>query len=146
VSLFIRPLTDWTGDAMRGEDYQFLFAARGNGGEIRLAYVSGALQAWGPLPEGDSSDHRIWHPCEFEEGAWRHLALTWSAAADELVLYLDGREISRAHYDAGMQQGEFLEVGCYGSGLQPAAILDEVIIHDRALTADEIATMAAPVR
>jgi len=74
---------------------------------------------------------------------WRHVCLTWSKAADQTVLYLDGEQIGRARFGAEFSGGDRISLACYSHSLQPMAVVDEVKIFDRALTLRQVRELAA---
>jgi hypothetical protein len=78
---------------------------------------------------------RVW----VEAGVWHHAALTVSGAAD-IRIYWDGQVRTR-HAPKGrlFKEGEIASAELGTSGNGPAMTLDEVLVLDRALTAEEIA-------
>jgi uncharacterized Zn-binding protein involved in type VI secretion len=78
-----------------------------------------------------------WSPWD---GQWHHFAATYAAETGTVILYVDGREVKREALNAGRL--------CTGpDGVRLASNfqgdLDEVVLCDRALSAPEIAALAA---
>ncbi|MBT7165157.1 MAG: hypothetical protein HN904_20425 [Victivallales bacterium] len=78
-----------------------------------------------------------WSPWD---GKWHHFAATYSAESGAVIIYVDGREIKRELVNGGR-----LRTGPDGVrlGSNYEGALDEVVICDRALAADQIAALAA---
>ncbi|MBT3374576.1 MAG: hypothetical protein HN742_22165 [Lentisphaerae bacterium] len=78
-----------------------------------------------------------WSPWD---GKWHHFAATYAADTGLVIIYVDGREIKREAVDGGrLQTGEDgVRLGSAFSG-----DLDEVVLWDRALAPEEIATLAS---
>ena len=78
---------------------------------------------------------------------WHHYAGTWTK--DRLAVYVDGRLVGErtkdVKLDAMAVDGKEMtfRAGCSGSSASSDAVLDEFAIFSRALTADEIAALAA---
>jgi hypothetical protein len=83
---------------------------------------------------GLSSDWSPW------DGRWHHFAATYAADTGAVILYVDGREAKREALNAGR-----LRTGPDGVRLASnyQGDLDEVVLCDRALSAAEIAALAA---
>jgi hypothetical protein len=74
----------------------------------------------------------------FEPGVWHHAAMTVSGAAD-IRIYWDGKlRTQYAPKKRLFQEGEIDSVELGASGNSPAMTLDEIVILDRALGAEEI--------
>lgn len=78
-----------------------------------------------------------WSPWD---GQWHHFAATYAAATGTVLLYVDGREVKREILDGGR-----LRIGKDGVQLASSyqGDLDEVVLCERALSAAEIAALAA---
>jgi len=128
----IKPLVPWNNETVGTQNYQFLLLARNrHGDEIRLAYVRGAFQVVGGVAYNGPAKFIIWKPMDLHAGRWYDVCLTWSKTADKTVLYLDGEEMGRAQFSANFVAGDRISLACYGSSLQPMAVVDEMSISDR---------------
>ncbi|MFO0610344.1 MAG: LamG domain-containing protein [Polyangiales bacterium] len=81
------------------------------------------------------------------DGAWHHLALTWSSATATLSLYVDGTlDRSTAATGSLVSGSGRVDLGGYDYGSGRCCFLDgdldDVRLHARALTAAEVATLA----
>ena len=87
------------------------------------SYTFGVSSGWSPWDE-----------------QWHHFAATYSAQSGTVVIYVDGREAKREVVNGGrLRTGP--EGVRLGSNFQGA--LDDVVVCDRALSADQIAALAA---
>lgn len=80
-----------------------------------------------------------WHANDLPSGQWHHAAVTYDL--HDVVLYLDGQEVARRTGDVPMLYDDgALRIGCYPEPFTEFidALIDEVGIFDRALTAFEI--------
>ncbi|MBI2299738.1 MAG: glycoside hydrolase family 99-like domain-containing protein, partial [Armatimonadetes bacterium] len=108
----------------------------------RLGFDAGKLCFQVPRTEWS---HSLKAPDPLSLGAWHHVAATYDN--EVMRLYVDGREV--AHLERGgpvTPSGAALCIGSYATGHTRAffqGVLDEVRIWDRALTAEEIAALAA---
>jgi len=74
------------------------------------------------------------------DGEWRHFAATYSAASGKLLLYVDGK-LAMEHAVNGGRVRASKQGLQFGGPFQ--GMLDEVALYDRALSADEVAGLAA---
>jgi len=72
-------------------------------------------------------------------GEWHHLAASWSAAANQLAVYYDCAPVATADYPALAGSVGSFNLGSTADGGVTDAVLDDVRLSRRALTADEIA-------
>jgi len=141
------PMTETTGFnvvALRGKGWISNFVA-GKGPWCGLKEPTYCFQNYNfPGMENcnDVWGGRVW----IEPNVWHHAALTVSGAAD-IRIYWDGHVRTR-HAPKGrlFKEGEIssAELGTSGNG--PAMTLDEVLVLDRALSADEIAAYITAVQ
>ena len=79
---------------------------------------------------------------------WFSIAITWSATADEVILYINGSQVGSIQTGLGVWAGTpGANTTCIGAaGIPPSFIWDGYIAHvaiwDVALTADEIAKLS----
>jgi hypothetical protein len=76
---------------------------------------------------------------------WHHLAITWDAETGSKALYLNGvLAAERQDVALPVELGEVLQLGrfTYGGG-HSGALLDDLLIFHRALSAEEITALAA---
>lgn len=75
------------------------------------------------------------------DGQWQHLAMTWKG--DECVVYRDGAEVGRAEYPRAEPSptARLVLGGTTLSGATGSAIVDRIIIWERALDSGEIAAL-----
>ena len=157
-SVFIKPLAPWNRETVGDQNFQFIMCAayrvdggwpwgklrHAGGGEIRLAYVGGGFQVLGGVPYDGPPEFIIRKSVELEAGRWYHICLTWSKAANQMVLYLDAEEMSRAHFAGDFAlEDRVISLGCYGASLQAMAVLDEVKVFDHALDGESVRELAA---
>jgi hypothetical protein len=133
------PMTEETGfnvAALRGQGWISTFIA-GKGRWCALREPTYVFQCYNfPGMENcnDIWGGRAW----FEPDVWHHLAVTVSGAA-EVRIYWDGQlRTQYAPKKRLFQDGEINSVELGASGKGPAMTLDEVIVMDRALAADEV--------
>lgn len=138
-SAYIKPLVPWNSKTVGAQNYQFLLLARNErGDEIRLAYVNGSLQVVGGVAYNGPAEFIIWRPLDLQARRWYHVCLTWSKAANKTALYLDDQEIGRGQFSTDFAQGARISLACYGSSLQPMAVVDEIRIFDRAMRPESL--------
>ncbi len=96
-----------------------------------------------PGAEKYSGGGRIPFRSTTHDGEWHHLAMTWQE--NECVVYLDGQEKGRNAYPkAEPSPTARLLIGATSlSGATSSAIVDEVVIWNRALSAEELAALAS---
>lgn len=87
------------------------------------SYTFGVSSGWSPWDE-----------------QWHHVAATYSAQSGMVIIYVDGRETKRELVNGGR-----LQTGPAGVrlGSNYHGALDDVLIYDQALAADQIAALAA---
>lgn len=87
-------------------------------------------------------------PPGFNDGEWHHVAFTRDATTGRITLFMDGREVDSAI--GGRQSLDAIKRLSIGRMLPGSGgfngTMDEILIHDRALAADEIAAMASRIR
>lgn len=87
-------------------------------------------------------------PPGYNDGEWHHLAFTRDAKTGRIALFMDGREVDSA--TGGKQTLDAIERLSVGRMLPGNGgfngTLDEILIHERALDAEEIAAMASRIR
>ncbi len=90
----------------------------------------------------DVSGGRAW----FEPSVWHHAAISVSGAAD-IRIYRDGQERTR-HTPKGriFKEGEITSAELGSSGDGPAMTLDDIVVLDRALSADEVLAYVTAVK
>ena len=82
------------------------------------------------------------------DGSWHHVAYTVSSSGDQ-ILYIDGDEAGRTTYSGSISYehwGSDTFIGEHGSGghnFEAAGLIDDARVYGRALSAEEIATLAA---
>jgi len=158
LSAFIKPLAPWNRQTVGDQNFQFIMCAayraeggwpwgklrHAGGGEIRLAYVGGGFQVLGGVPYNGPSEFIIRKSVALDAGRWYHICLTWSEAANQTVLYIDGKAFGRTHFAGDFAlEGRIISLGCYGASLQAMAMLDEVKVFDHALDAESVKELAA---
>ena len=87
-------------------------------------------------------------PAGFNDGRWHHVAFVRNASNGRISLHLDGREVDAAH--GGRQPLDAIKDLTIGR-MRPggggfAGALDEIRIHERALSPHEIASLALDFR
>ncbi|MCY3020351.1 MAG: hypothetical protein NTW87_15135 [Planctomycetota bacterium] len=130
--------------ALRGKGWISNFVA-GKGPWCGLREPTYCFQAYnfpGMENTNDVWGGRVW----IEPNVWHHAALTVSGAAD-IRIYWDAQLRTR-HAPKGrlFKEGDTATAELGASGQQPAMTLDEVLVLDRALSADEIASYVTAVR
>lgn len=84
-------------------------------------------------------------PAPLQPGDWHNVAVTWEGGTRRL--FLDGRELFVIRDAPSLRDAGSVIVGGVGNNFSPAlradAVFDEVACWQRALTADEVATLAA---
>jgi hypothetical protein len=98
---------------------------------------------WSRPQEGEGLRHDLTAPDTLHPG-WHHIGVAWDAAHGFKALYLDG---VLAAYDEGValpaDVGALLEVGRFNAHSQQSGFFfDELTIFARALTEDEMGTLA----
>ncbi len=73
---------------------------------------------------------------KIELGRWYHLAATFSRPT--ITTYVDGKQVGSAQWDYPVGFAGELLFGKWGGGESHEGLIDEVRIHNRALTADEV--------
>jgi len=76
-----------------------------------------------------------------ETGRWRHLAATFKRP--HITTYLDGRKVGAAKWDFPVGHSGDILVGKWGAGACHNGLIDEVMIHNRALSGAEIEAVHA---
>jgi hypothetical protein len=115
-----------------------------NGFLYRLDITGGRLQM--SINAGNTYQGRVTSGVDLPQQRWVHLAGTFDGATARI--YVDGRESGSAAYGMGIpdEQTPLLVGGsasAKGVSTLLAGQLDEVILYDRALTAEEIASLAS---
>lgn len=76
------------------------------------------------------------------EGEWRHVVVAWDV--DHAVLFLDGKEETRVSgIDIPSPMPAF-RLGSAGPNASAGAVFDDLLVHDRPLTAAEATALAFP--
>jgi hypothetical protein len=130
--------------ALRGKGWISMFVA-GKGPWCALkepTYVFQCHNFEGMENHNDVQGGRAW----FEPKVWHHAAISVSGASD-IRIYWDGR--MRNQYvpkERILEEGDINSVEFGDSGDNPAMTLDEIVILDRALSADEIQAYVTAVK
>lgn len=72
---------------------------------------------------------------------WTHVGVTYSGGT--MRLYLNGAQVATGAYTPGTLSGRPLAMGHVGNCNGRAALMDDVLIYSRALTATEVASLSA---
>jgi hypothetical protein len=130
--------------ALRGQGWISTFVA-GKGPWCALREPTCVFQCYNFTGMENCNDvwgGRAW----FEPGVWHHAAITVSGAAD-IRIYWDGKVRTQyAPKQRLFKEGEINSVELGSSGNSPGMTLDEIVVLDRALSADEILTYLAAAR
>ncbi len=121
---------------------QFLKDDESGGIELKFYQVECSAQV---IMWGGGKKHRR-YGWGWAQDAWRQIVVTWDIADPEisgLKLYYNGVE---SGYPRGYQEIEmldFLRIGCKSpeEGLFAKALIDEVVVYDRALTRAQVKTL-----
>jgi MSHA biogenesis protein MshQ len=80
------------------------------------------------------------------DGQWRHVALTRDAATGRVEVYVDGQPSGSATSDVGVKTTAFRTVGRIddtgGTPTYFQGAVDDLLIFNRVLTADEVRALA----
>jgi hypothetical protein len=139
-------------------DRHYLFAASANPQDLAHGVYTGTLALrrdrqgpdgaprwnfWTVPLTGEAESDNLTAPDSLDPG-WHHLAVTWDAAQRSKALYIDGKLIaSTADAALPADVGSLLHLGRFThDGNQSGMLLDDLAIFGRALTDDEIASLA----
>lgn len=87
-----------------------------------------------------------------EQGKWKHLAITYNAANEKIIMYMDGKviasasNVSLAPKDLGTPAYNFIGKSSYalnGDAYLQKTLIDEFRIYDTVLTEDQVVQLAA---
>lgn len=73
---------------------------------------------------------------DLEFGRWYHLAATFQRP--QIITYVDGKPVGKANWDYPVGHGGDIRVGAWAGKTTHRGLIDELEIHDRALTAEEV--------
>jgi len=80
-------------------------------------------------------------------GSWQHVAVTWSAATDEVKFYRDGTLVqtvtSAADVIAPVDSDDLVVGSWFTGGSYFDGLMDDLRIYDRALTASEVGALSS---
>ncbi len=121
---------------------QFLKDDESGGIELKFYHVELSMQV---IMWAGGKKHRR-YGWGWAQDTWRHIAITWDTADPEisgLKLYYNGIV---SGYPRGYQEidmPDFLRIGCKSpdEGLFAEALIDEVVVYDRALTREQVKTL-----
>jgi len=136
-------------DAAAQDRPMTVLSVQGEDNSLAEVRYSGASQQWEvALTDGNGEPLTL-----TAQGAWaspddvHHLALVYDDEADEILLYADGQVSARASYRPGWTATGDLQIGrsqgAAGWGDYLAGAVDEVHVHAGALTATQVAQLAA---
>ncbi len=127
------------------EDHYYLQLLRDDGSagmEIKFYHVELSVQVtmWG------ASGKFRRYGWGFDQDRWQHIVVTWDAvgpAPSGLTLYKHGVKTGYPASYKPIDQPSFLRVGCLSpdAGGQAKALIDEITIYDRALTAGQVGAL-----
>lgn len=143
VTMWVRP------DPSPGQGMATLFGSRINGGAagLDLLYDGRTVQLGGRSVGSDPYQSRTFPMAA--NGQWRHLAAVWDFAADDLRLFVDGRQVTgqgavaftSPTYEVG-SPGQPDRAGVAPNGTAPyAGVIDELRIFGTGLTSDDARSM-----
>ena len=139
LALWIRPTYDLTDTAYHDHPQVFSYAIdRDN--QLSIAVGDGCVT----LRQRQQGRHLpgICLPvANWRAGEWHHLAVTWSASAQQTTMYADCASGSTGPYLAVNGNAAVFQLGSAAPGQTIDAALDEVRLSRRALTANEIAAI-----
>jgi len=130
--------------ALRGKGWLSTFVA-GKGPWCALREPTYVFQCYNF--EGMDNCNDVWGGrAWFEPNVWHHTAITVSGAAD-IRIYWDGNlRTQYAPKKRIFKEGEINSVELGATGSSPAMTLDEIVVLDRALSADEIVAYMTAVK
>jgi hypothetical protein len=140
-------------------DRHYLVAASANPQDLQHGIYTGTLALrrdmqspdgsprwnfWTVPLTGELESDNLTAPDRLEPG-WHHIAVSWDAAQRSKALYFDGRLVALTA-DAALPDdiGSLLHLGRFThADSQSGLLIDDLAVFGRALTDDEIATLAA---
>jgi len=141
ISLWYKPNANPTGG-----DAALFYESTGSSGYSRFAIfhgLNGDLKGF-MRDTNTGASFSVTEINPFLAGNWYHIVLTFDSATDELILYRNGSPVDLDTAAKGSFTTETpadpIAIGAYKAGVSyyVNGIIDEVVIYDRALSADEI--------
>jgi hypothetical protein len=86
-----------------------------------------------------NTPYNVWWKMNFQEKAWYHLAVTYSAKAKSATLYVNGEAVQTAKYTrANPVRLEGFDIGSWGNSRRFQGQIIDVRVYDKVLTAKQV--------
>lgn len=141
IEMWIKP----DHDAKELQDHYYLqFFAKDNAPLVEIKFYQVEMSVQATAWVGKSAFRR--YGWGFNKHKWTHIVVTWETADPDLAglrLYLDGRESGYPCPYSPVPMPQMLRVGCKSpeEGLVAKALMDEVCVYNRCLTARQVRTL-----